>query len=141
MVLPTAHPGVRIHPSTIHLTLVVLKDRSPVYFGFLNSFDPFGCFAARITQLQKVFGGDIQLIWGECDGLVPHHMAKRWCDMLPQATLHTVPGAGHNVPLSQPEALEKLLLPILRGSLGKGGFPDYSLYTESFALLAQEDID
>ncbi|HVM97548.1 MAG TPA: alpha/beta fold hydrolase [Candidatus Acidoferrales bacterium] len=52
------------------------------------------------------------LIWGENDKLIPLAYAERWKQLVPQAQLRVVAGAGHMVPYEKAEALVSWLAEI-----------------------------
>jgi pimeloyl-ACP methyl ester carboxylesterase len=49
------------------------------------------------------------LVWGELDAIVPLDAGRRYAELLPEARLEVVPGAGHNVDLERPDALAALV--------------------------------
>jgi len=81
--------------------------RGLVYHQFLKNFDPFGSFSSAIFRIGAEFRGQVLLVWGEKDTLVPHHLCSQWKKAIPAAELWTIPGADHNVPLQQPAMLRE----------------------------------
>ena len=61
-------------------------------------------------RLYRLRAGTL-LVWGEEDRLYPSPYAAEWASLLPDASAVTVAGAGHMVPIEQPDdvaaALEK----------------------------------
>ena len=53
------------------------------------------------------------LVWGRQDQLILPLYAKRWQELIPQAALHEVEGAGHMVPYEQPADVADALLRFL----------------------------
>jgi pimeloyl-ACP methyl ester carboxylesterase len=53
------------------------------------------------------------LIWGASDGVVPPSYGPRWQTLLPRASLVTIPSAGHEPMLEQPQAFAEAVLPFL----------------------------
>jgi pimeloyl-ACP methyl ester carboxylesterase len=45
------------------------------------------------------------VVWGESDKLMPPVYAERWRELLPDARVVRVPGAGHMLPYEQPAAV------------------------------------
>jgi pimeloyl-ACP methyl ester carboxylesterase len=56
------------------------------------------------------------LVWGDEDRLYPPAYAKRWGELVPGARLVTVPGAGHMVPVEQPDAVVSAIADLVKGS-------------------------
>lgn len=90
-----------------------INNRSPVYYSFLRSFNPFGCFAPSLVRLAQDFKGETILIWGEADSLVPYHLTHKWRTLLPDAKLHTIRAASHNLPLEDPSGFADMLLSLV----------------------------
>jgi pimeloyl-ACP methyl ester carboxylesterase len=53
------------------------------------------------------------LVWGEHDGVVPLAVGRRLADLLPDAELAVVPGAGHSPMWDRPEAFNRLVTEFL----------------------------
>jgi pimeloyl-ACP methyl ester carboxylesterase len=53
------------------------------------------------------------LVWGASDRIVPPSYGPRWQAAVPQAQLVTIPNAGHEPMLEQPEAFTEAVLPFL----------------------------
>jgi 4,5:9,10-diseco-3-hydroxy-5,9,17-trioxoandrosta-1(10),2-diene-4-oate hydrolase len=49
------------------------------------------------------------IIWGEEDSVLPVAQAGRFARMLPNATVHTLPGCGHALTLDCPDRVTALL--------------------------------
>ncbi|MFP5376805.1 MAG: alpha/beta fold hydrolase [Acidimicrobiia bacterium] len=52
----------------------------------------------------------VELVWGDDDADVPLAVAEAARGLLPDATLHVVPGAGHHTPLTAPGALREAVV-------------------------------
>lgn len=60
----------------------------------------------RLSKRLYRLTAETLLVWGEADKLMPPSAyAARWQELVPQASLVTVPDAGHMVPVEQPEAV------------------------------------
>jgi pimeloyl-ACP methyl ester carboxylesterase len=59
----------------------------------------------RLSKRIHRLRADTLLVWGDSDRLVPPVYAERWRELIPAATLVTVPEAGHMAPVEQPDAV------------------------------------
>lgn len=55
-----------------------------------------------------------QVIAGECDGATPPDLVQATAALIPGATFHVIPGAGHLPPVETPRAFAALLTPFLQ---------------------------
>jgi pimeloyl-ACP methyl ester carboxylesterase len=61
------------------------------------------------ARLRRIEAATL-LLWGESDRLVPMQHAQAWQEAIAGSTLVTIPGAGHCLPIEQPErTIEELL--------------------------------
>jgi len=54
-----------------------------------------------------------QIIWGENDKFVPRSHAETYAELIPNAQMKIVPGAGHSVHVEKPAETTKLILEFL----------------------------
>jgi pimeloyl-ACP methyl ester carboxylesterase len=59
----------------------------------------------RLSKRLYRVTNPVTLVWGESDALIPPLYAERWQQLVPQATVVTVPAAGHMAPYEQPAAV------------------------------------
>jgi len=66
---------------------------------------------ARVGQQDR----EVLLLWGREDATIPATTAERVKAAIPQADVHVIDAAGHNVEYERPEAVNPLLIDFLRG--------------------------
>jgi pimeloyl-ACP methyl ester carboxylesterase len=72
-------------------------------------------FSQQLPALLTSVRTPTLLVWGEHDRVVPRSCAERYLELLPNARLEVVPGAGHLVDVEQPERLAALVTQHLAG--------------------------
>jgi pimeloyl-ACP methyl ester carboxylesterase len=51
----------------------------------------------------------VTIAWGESDAVIPAGCADRWAEVLPECTVHVIPGTGHFLDLECPERLAAIV--------------------------------
>jgi pimeloyl-ACP methyl ester carboxylesterase len=68
----------------------------------------------RVSKRLYRLSTETLVVWGEDDKLVPPAYAGRWKELLPNASVRFIAGAGHMVPYEQPEELARAVGDFLR---------------------------
>ncbi|MDA1316904.1 MAG: alpha/beta hydrolase [bacterium] len=58
-----------------------------------------------LTEDVKKIKNDTLIVWGEEDTYTPAHWAYELKKLIPHAVLHVIPGATHNLPIKDPQAV------------------------------------
>jgi pimeloyl-ACP methyl ester carboxylesterase len=100
--LTVASPSVRAatRPPTPAESEALARSRATAQriVGSTGMHDP--TLAQRLGELR----GDVELIWGADDGIIPVASADAWVAAVPTIRLHVLPGVGHVPPLESPAA-------------------------------------
>jgi len=64
------------------------------------------------NRLRRI-ASPTQIIWGENDKFVPRSHAETYAELIPNAQMKIVPGAGHSVHVEKPAETTKLILEFL----------------------------
>jgi pimeloyl-ACP methyl ester carboxylesterase len=70
---------------------------------------------ARVDALLPGISQPVLLLWGEHDRLLPPRWAGAFASLLPRATLHTIPDAGHMPMLERPAEVAEKITRFLEG--------------------------
>jgi len=58
----------------------------------------------RVSKRLYRLSAPTLVLWGEGDKMIPPVYATRWAELIPQAQVVRIAGAGHMLPYEQPEA-------------------------------------
>ncbi len=109
-IAPRAHVTNILMPHVLRSVLVIL-----MHDLFRVSPATWAKTFARLQRddarpLMRKLAMPVQLIWGECDPLVPLKYARQMLEIMPHATLHVIPRAGHVPMWENPRAFNEVLL-------------------------------
>ena len=98
-----AHPE-RMSPESAVLHLEALVG-SP---SFIPTLDWIASDAEMVAGLPSI-SCPMAVVWGTRDLVLPYRQAARWKRLVPHTELITIPGAGHNVMLDDPETCTRVI--------------------------------
>jgi pimeloyl-ACP methyl ester carboxylesterase len=67
----------------------------------------------RVSKRLYRLSAPTLVLWGEGDKMIPPVYATRWAELIPQAKVVRIAGAGHMLPYEQPEAFVASLVAFL----------------------------
>jgi pimeloyl-ACP methyl ester carboxylesterase len=67
----------------------------------------------RVSKRLYRLSAPTLVLWGEGDKMIPPVYATRWAELIPQAQVVRIAGAGHMLPYEQPEAFVASLVAFL----------------------------
>jgi pimeloyl-ACP methyl ester carboxylesterase len=95
---------------------VVSPAQERSYFSTLRSMLGVWCFMqGRMEKRVASWPGNISLIWGAEDRIVPKAQGEYFQSVRKDVMLHVIPGAGHLPHQEQPEACAGIILDFLQG--------------------------
>ena len=66
-------------------------------------------WSLQLPDLLKGVRTRSLVVWGEADAIVPLECGRQYVEVLQNATLEVIAGAGHVVDLEEPERLARLI--------------------------------
>jgi pimeloyl-ACP methyl ester carboxylesterase len=103
--------GTRTDRQSVSLVMATLLAAGPMRMAAATN----ATLRADLAEEAAAVAIPTLLVWGEHDRLVPVEVGRRLAELIPDARLVTIPGAGHQAMWEAPEAFNSAVLPFLAG--------------------------